>query len=142
MAEHVTATLPDAQQARELAERYHFDFVDLRSFRINPDLLQTVPLDLMMHYEFLPLEAHDHALTVAIGDPTRLEQLDELEAKLDRRLIIKVAAPGQLRELLKATEPSKRVLEEATEDFKLEVQGQTDASADALALEHLVEGRE
>jgi type II secretory ATPase GspE/PulE/Tfp pilus assembly ATPase PilB-like protein len=141
LAEPMTETLSEATQAKDLAERYHFDFVDLRSFRINPELLQTVPLDLMMHYEFLPLESHDHALTVAIGDPTRLEELDELEAKLDRRLIIKVAAPGQLRDLLKATEPSKRVLEEATEDFKLELQGQTD-NTDALALEHLVEGRE
>jgi type IV pilus assembly protein PilB len=142
LAEEDSIPVRETRQARELAERYHFDFVDLHSFRINPELLQTVPLDLMMHYEFLPLETHDHALTVAIGDPTRLEALDELEAKLDRRLIIKVTSPGQLRELLKATEPSKRVLEEATEDFKLEVQGQTDASVDALALEHLVEGRE
>ncbi|HEV2177814.1 MAG TPA: GspE/PulE family protein [Terriglobia bacterium] len=132
----------ELEGARALAKRYRFDFADLRDFHIDPELLRSIPLDLMLHYEFLPLEAHDHALTVAVGDPTNLDRLDELEMKLDRRLTIKVAAASQVRETLKRTEPSQRVLEEATETFQLDVIRESENADEGLSLESLVEDRD
>jgi len=138
-------TTPDLakemEHARELAERYHFDFVDLRDSRPDADLLRTLPLDLMVRYQFLPLEAHDHQLVVAVGDPSDLARLDELEMKLDRRLVVRVAALSQVREFLKKTEPSQRVLEQATEEFRLDVIRDEDAGEEGLSLEQLVEER-
>jgi type IV pilus assembly protein PilB len=132
----------EMEQARALAARYQFDFVDLRDSPPDPELLGTIPLELMVHYEFLPLEAHDHQMTVAVGDPTNLSRLDELETKLDRRLLIRVAAPGQVREFLKKTEPSQRVLNEATEEFRIDVIRDEDREGEGLSLEQMVEGRE
>ena len=132
----------ELEQAQQLAARYHFDFVDLRDFRPEQELLRTIPLDLMLRYEFLPLEATDHQLVVAVGDPTDLSRLDELELRLDRRLIVKVAAPAQVRDFLKKTEPSQRVLEEATEEFRLDVIRDEESAEEGLSLEHLVEGRD
>ncbi len=132
----------ELEGARKLAERYHFSFVDLRDLHLDAEILRSIPLDLMLRYEFLPLEAHDHQLTVAVGDPTDLDRLGDLEMKLDRRLIIKVAAPSQVREFIKRTEPSQRVLEEATEDFRLDVIGEEETAEEGLSLEHLVKDRE
>lgn len=133
---------PELEHARQVASRYHYEFVDLRNFALNQELLRTIPLDTMIRYEFLPLEAHENSMTVAIGDPSDLVRLDELELKLGRQLVVKVAAPSQVRDLLKATEPSKRVLEEATEDFRME-SGATGIDAEeGLSLETLVEGRD
>ena len=137
----VNPTLNNAgelEQARALAERYHFDFVDLRDAKPDRELLRTIPLDLMVRYEFLPLEAHDHQLVVAMVDPTDLSRLEELEIQLDRRVIVKVAAVSQLRAILKETEPSQRVLEEATEEFRLDVIREEAAAGEGLTLEHLV----
>jgi type IV pilus assembly protein PilB len=128
-------------QARSLAERYHFDFIDLRDTRPDRELLRTIPLDLMVRYEFLPLEAHDHQLVVAMGDPTDLTRLEELEIKLDRRVVVKVAALSQVRAILKESEPSQRVLEEATEEFRLDVIREEEAAGEGLTLEHLVTER-
>jgi type IV pilus assembly protein PilB len=133
---------PELEHARQVAARYHYEFVDLRNFALDQDLLKAIPLDTMIRYEFLPLEARENSMTVAIGDPSDLVRLDELELKLGRRLVVKVAAPSQVRDLLKATEPSKRVLEEATEDFRME-NGATALDGDeGLSLETLVEGRD
>jgi type IV pilus assembly protein PilB len=130
------------EQARRLAERYQFDFVDLRNYRPDLELLRSVPLDLMVRYEFLPLEVLDHQLVVAVGDPTDLARLDELEMRLDRRLLVRVAAVSQVREFLKKTEPSQRVLEEATEEFRLDViREEEEGAEEGLSLEHLVEER-
>ncbi len=131
----------DLDRARELAARYCFDFVDLSDFHIDRALLQSIPLDLMVKYEFFPLEGQDHSLTVAVSDPSRLQRLDELELKLDRRLSVKVAAESQLRDLLKTAEPSRRVLDEATEDFRVSRRADL-AEGEVLSLEQLVEGRD
>jgi len=141
MAETASELQAEMERAQKLAERYRFDFLDLRSQAMDSDLLRSIPLDLMLHYEFLPLEAHDHQLTVAVGDPTNLGRLDELEMKLNRRLLIKVAAASQVREFIKRTEPSQRVLEEATEEFRMDVI-EEEKGEEGLSLEHLVEDRD
>ena len=132
----------EMDSARQLADRYHFEFVDLRDIHPDTDLLRTIPLELMLHYEFLPLEARDHQLVVVLGDPTDLRKLDELETKLDRQLIVRVAAPSQVREFLKKTEPSQRVLDEATEEFRLDVIRDEESAGEGLSLDHLVEERD
>ena len=132
----------EIEQARELAGRYHFDFVDLRDCHPDADLLRSIPLDLMLNFHFLPLEAHDHQLVVAVTDPTDLARWDELEMKLDRRLVIKVAAPSQVHNVLKKTEPSQRVLDEATEEFRLDVIREEESADQGLSLEHLVKERD
>src|SRR3990172_7046032 len=138
-------TTPDLQaelqHARQLAERYQFEFVDLRDCRPDMDLLRSIPLEVMLRYEFLPLEMRDEQLVVAVSDPTDLARLDELEMKLDRRLVIRVAAATQVRDFLKKTEPSQRVLEEATEEFRLDVIRDEEGAEEVLSLEHLVEER-
>ncbi len=142
MAELTPDAVAEMEQAREVAERYQFDFVDLRETPPSSELLASIPLELMVHYEFLPLEEHDRQLTVAVADPTDLARLDELEMKLDRRLVIRVAAPGQVREFLKKTEPSQRVLDEATEEFRMDVIRDEEDAGEGLTLQQMVEGRE
>ncbi len=129
-------------QAQALAERYHFEFVDLRDYHPDQELLRSIPLDLMVRYEFLPLATADHQLVVALADPSNLARLDELEMKLGRRLIIKVAPAGQVKRVLREAEPSQRVLDEATQEFALDViHGEEDAT-EGLSLEHMVAERE
>jgi type IV pilus assembly protein PilB len=53
-----------------------------------------------------------------------------------------VAPPSQVRDFLKKTEPSQRVLDEATEEFRLDVISEEEAAGEGLSLEHLVEERD
>jgi len=137
-----TDPVAEMAEARAVAERYHFDFVDLRDCPPNAELLASISLELMVHYQFLPLEARDGQLVIAVGDPTDLARLDELETKLDRRLVIRIAVPAQVREFLKKTEPSQRVLDEATEEFRIDVIRDEEAEGQGLTLEQMVEERE
>src|SRR5213080_1254480 len=143
MAEPTTLNLDaELEQAKELAKRYQYDFVDLRDFRPDRELLRSISLESMVRYEFLPLEALDRDLVIAVADPTDLARLDELEAKLDRRLVVKVAAPSQVRDFLKKTDPSQRVLDKATEDFRVEVIHDEENGEPGLSLEEMVQDRE
>src|SRR5689334_12373278 len=142
MPETSQELLTEMEVARAAAERYQFQFVDLRETPPDAELLRSLPLDLMVHYEFLPLSSHDHKLVVAVADPTNLSRLDELEMKLDKRLVIRVAAAGQVREFLRKTEPSQRVLDEATEEFRMDVIRDEEGQGEGLTLQQMVETRE
>jgi type IV pilus assembly protein PilB len=108
-------------QARKLATRYRCGFIDLQEQRIDPDLFRTIQADLMFRYNFVPLVEHDGVLVIAVADPSIVILSDELPLLLGKKLTYKVATPRQISDLLKRTEQSQRVLEQATEAFTLQV---------------------
>jgi type IV pilus assembly protein PilB len=108
-------------QARKLATRYRCGFIDLQEQRIDPDLFRTIQADLMFRYNFVPLVEHDGVLVIAVADPSIAILSDELPLLLGKKLTYKVATPRQISDLLKRTEQSQRVLEQATEAFTLQV---------------------
>jgi type IV pilus assembly protein PilB len=111
----------EIQEARKLAARYRCEFVDLREQRINPDLIHSVPVDLMFRYNFVPMDAQNGTLDIALADPRNLNLIDELSILLGKKLRVKVATLSQISDLLKKSEQSQRVLEEVTEGFALDV---------------------
>jgi type IV pilus assembly protein PilB len=108
-------------QARRLAARYRCGFIDLQEQRIDADLFRTIPADLMFRYNFVPLVVHDGTLVIAVADPSIVILSDELPLLLGKKLTYKVATARQIGDLLKRTEQSQRVLEQATEAFTLQV---------------------
>jgi type IV pilus assembly protein PilB len=127
----------EREQARRLAERYRCPFVDLREQRIDPELFRSIPAELMFRYKFVPLESHDTTLTVAMADPSQLQLTDELSLLLGKRLQIKVATTSQIDDLLKRTEQSQRVLDQATEGFTLQVVGDDEDSEENISMDKL-----
>jgi type IV pilus assembly protein PilB len=111
----------ERDHARKLAERYRCGFIDLREQRIDPELFRAIPADLMFRYNFVPLEQHNNLLSIAVADPSQVLLSDELPLLLGKKLAIKVATARQIGDLLKRTEQSQRVLEQATEAFTLQV---------------------
>ncbi|MGB6430172.1 MAG: GspE/PulE family protein [Candidatus Acidiferrales bacterium] len=127
----------ERERARLLAERYRFPFVDLDAQRIDPELFRRIPADLMFRFNFVPLEERDRELVVAVADPGQVLHSDELPLLLGKKLVLQVATPKQISDLLKRTEQSQRVLEQATEAFTLQVvadeaEGDETISADRL----------
>jgi type IV pilus assembly protein PilB len=111
----------EREQARRLAARYRCNFIDLLEQRIDPDLFRTIPADLMFRFNFVPLVVHDGTLVIAVADPSQVMLSDELPLLLGKKLAIRVATARQISDLLKRTEQSQRVLEQATEAFTLQV---------------------
>src|SRR6202047_3933096 len=136
-----TTTAADEQlerdAARKLAERYRYAFVDLREQRIDPELFRTIPADLMFRYNFVPLETHDNVLSIAAADPGQVQMSDELPLLLGKKLSIKVATARQISDLLKRTEQSQRVLEQATEAFTLQVSKDEEESEETISGDRL-----
>jgi len=121
----------DFEKAQDIARRYRCEFVDLHNFQLHHDLFKKIPVDLMFRYNFVPLdETQDGRLAIAIADPSQLMMIDEISLLLGKRIVTKVSTLGQISEILKKTEQSKRVLEEASEGFTLDVIREDEAGGD------------
>lgn len=111
----------EANAARELAESYGLDYVDVWNFRVQSDLFRRVPFELMLRYRFVPENQQDGRMTVVMTDPTDVRRIDELEMLLGQPLEIKVGAGSAIDDLLQKSESAQRVLDEATEDFRIDL---------------------
>src|SRR2546425_2331109 len=123
--------------ARKLAERYRFAFIDLREQRIDAELFRTIPADLMFRYNFVPLEVQNNVLAIAAADPGQVQMSDELPLLLGKKLLIRVATARQIGDILKRTEQSQRVLEQATEAFTLQTSKEEDEDEETISGDRL-----
>jgi type IV pilus assembly protein PilB len=121
----------ELERAKDIARRYRCEFVDLHDFQLHHDLFKNIPVHLMFRYNFIPLEeTKDGRLAIAIADPSQLMMIDEISLLLGKRIVTKVSTLAQISEILKKTEQSKRVLEDASEGFTLDLVHEDEAGGD------------
>jgi type IV pilus assembly protein PilB len=130
----------EREQAIQIARRYHCEFVDFKTAPIDHDLFRSIPVDLMFRYSFVPLRESNGVLEIAIADPRNLSVIDELSIVLRKKLRVKVSTLSEISDLLKKTEQSQRVLEEATAGFALDLVGEEENPEETLSIERLTSG--
>ena len=128
----------DLSRAQDVARRYRCEFVDLHDFQLHHDLFSKIDPRLMFRYNFVPLEeTRDGKLAIAIADPSQLMMIDEISLLLGKRIVTKVATLAQIIEILKKTEQSKRVLEDASEGFALNVVREEEGTDESITIDKL-----
>jgi type II secretory ATPase GspE/PulE/Tfp pilus assembly ATPase PilB-like protein len=139
-----TNLLPDPEdyseevaRARALAARYRLEFIEMEEFRIDQDLFRQIPADLMLRYGFVPHRREGKSLVIVVSDPTDLPMIDELGIILRTPIKVTVGAPSAIQSILKKSESSQRVLEEATEAFELQVLKEDETGEENLTVERL-----
>src|SRR5262245_47051457 len=130
----------ELEQARRLAQRYRVEFVDMETFRIDQELFRSIPADLMLRYGFVPYrrEGPDgRLLKIVVSDPRDLPMIDELGVLLATPIKVAVGPKSAIESILKKSESSQRVLEEATESFQLQLLKEDENAEDSLTVERL-----
>lgn len=113
--------LNEEKNTRRVAEVLRLPFISLQGFRVEPDLFLSIPVDLMFRYSFIPYKEEGTALAIVAADPSDVTMLDELEVLLKRPIKVFVGLRSEIQEVLKKSESSQRVLEEVSEDFRLQI---------------------
>ena len=130
-------TAAEAQRALALAERYRLEYVDMERYCVDPGLLRSIPADLMLRYRFVPRRRTGDALEIIVSDPTDLPRIDELALLLGTPVIVTVGTPSAIESILTRSESSQRVLDEATESFRLQLLHEEEAAEESLTVERL-----
>ncbi len=131
--------LSDELIAQALAQQFGLEYVDLDTIILDAELDATLPSELPIRYNFIALKKTDDGLVIAISDPTNVAELDDLEMQLDVQLVCQVAARSKIAALLEKSQGSKQVLQEVSEDFKLQLVKETDQGEEVLSIEKLTD---
>lgn len=123
--------------AQALARQFGLEYLNLAGFVPDPDLVVLVPPTLMSRFECLVVKRTEQGLLLAIDDPTKVAGLDELEMLLDLPLEFVVTGRSQIVALQERLQGSKQVLQEVSEDFKLQLVKETDRGEEVLSIEKL-----
>jgi len=129
----------EAARARRLAEQYGFQYLDLEHFQGDHQLFREIPLDLMIRYQFLPEHRENGHIVVVVGDPTDVLKLDELELLLGSPLTVKVASPSAIRDKLQKSESTQRVLDEATEGFRMQIVSEDEDGEETVTIDSITQ---
>ena len=127
----------DLERARALADRLGLPFDPLTEFHMEADLFRAIPVEVMLRYQFLPLGEHDGALRVVMADPSNVVDVNELELALARSLELVVGPARRINELLEKSESTQRVLDEATEGFRMQLVQEAEDGEEVLSIDRI-----
>ncbi len=129
----------EESQAIALAERLGLPYVDIPAFRVDADLFRSVPVEWMLRYGFVPESRTEKALTIICADPTDVVRLDELQLLVGLPLRVKVGSRTAIADILQKSESSQRVLDEATEDFRMQLVSEDEEGEETLTIDRITQ---
>jgi type IV pilus assembly protein PilB len=127
----------EEQKARELAERLHLHFDPLHEFHVDPELFRTIPVEVMLRYQFLPQRAEGETLFVVMADPSNIVSVNEIELALARPLEVAVGPANRIADILEKSESTQRVLDEATEGFSMQLVQEAEDGGEVLSIDRI-----
>jgi general secretion pathway protein E/type IV pilus assembly protein PilB len=86
---------------RALAELNKLEFVDLATVKLEPQVLNSVPLRVIFHHRLVPLAHEEDQLKVAVCEVPRPIELGNLRLLLNQRLKLALATPSAIHAVLK-----------------------------------------
>jgi len=107
----------EEEQIKKLAARYHVPYIDLSSYSMSRELVQSFPVDFLYRSNFIPLEENKDRVKIVIADPSDIATIDAIESNLGKKVEVYAASKRAIHEALRKSETALQVLREATEGF-------------------------
>ncbi|MCG8426269.1 MAG: Flp pilus assembly complex ATPase component TadA, partial [Chromatiales bacterium] len=83
-----------------LSQQLQIPLIDLRSYKLNPEVVKTLPETLARRYRVIVIEQQPNDVLVGMADPTDLFAYDELSSKLKKRVRQAVVRESDLLDAL------------------------------------------
>ena len=114
-----------------LAQQYGMETLDLNTYKIPPEVIESVPKEVVDQYHIVPVMKHDDVLTIAIGDPTDLTTLDSVRYVLKCDVDAVVSPPEQIQNAIKLYySDTGKGINQAMEEIQEMDDGEIPVSAD------------
>jgi general secretion pathway protein E/type IV pilus assembly protein PilB len=127
-----------ANVAQAKASHFGYEFVNLSSLRLADDVIAALPRHLAKRYRAVPVSKHDHAIAVALADPSDLDTIDSLQRTVNAEIELRVATEEDIEAALNkyygAGDDVSNMLQEITEG-EVDAATLTKASDDGATVE-------
>ncbi len=125
------------ERAEQLAATLGLPFDDLGDYRVEPELFRHIPVELMLRYQFVPLHRSGDAIVIVMVDPSNMLAVDEVELALGAPVEVRVGPESRIAEILEKSESTQRVLDEATEDFRIQLVQERENGDETLSIDRI-----
>jgi type IV pilus assembly protein PilB len=127
-------------ETRKIAERYRVPYIDLSTYTVKRELVQSFPPDFLYRANFIPLEDQDSLVKIAIADPSDIGTIDAIESFLGKKVQVHAASKRAIQEALRKSETALQVLKDATEGFIVQVvEKESGEEEEVISLEKLAD---
>ncbi|MHB8483552.1 MAG: GspE/PulE family protein [Nitrospiria bacterium] len=125
------------RMAMVFSELFELDYEPLKNFRIDQRFYQSIPVELMYRYPFIPFEEKNGVLTLVISNPVHSTAFDELELILHKTLNFKIGTKQGILDTLKKSEGSTQVLKKMEDDFKPQLIQENEEGEESISIEKM-----
>ena len=114
--------------AATLGKQLNVPFITLSHYEIDPDILTSIPDDIVRKYQIVPIDKTEDTLTVALSDPSNIYLLDELRLLTMCKIVPVISFESDIKEAIShyyqfvetdADEMMKEITEEEAEILEL-----------------------
>ncbi len=127
--------IDEEQLAMIIAAQYYFSYVELDGIK-DPTLLELIPFELMVQYQFIPYERDGKNLVIVMSEPMDfIKAVDALEVLIDMPVSIVISSERKIKEILKKIETDQSVLETVSDDMRLPLVKESDKGEETLSIE-------
>lgn len=94
--------IDEPQLLSVLAEQFNTRFISLDKVRVNPQVIQMVPRELVMEHKFLPIEMRSSVMLIAVSNPLDMWPLSVLQKRMNLQDVqIVLATKADIEQSLK-----------------------------------------
>ena len=137
--------ISERQMLTALADRLQTSLIDISTYPVDEDAVNTIPVQMAQHYLMMPVAIHDGVLTVAVNDPLNLYALEDIRQTSGMNVNTLIAEAGPLKDAItyhyaaiKTRQAAANASESATTSDTREVIIDAGASADDAPIINLV----
>jgi type IV pilus assembly protein PilB len=109
-----------------------FPYVELAGYPVNLDIARSVPEHLARRKMLLPIAEHGDSVHVAMADPLDLAVVDEVRARLNRRIVPYLALEADLHEAINRTFDVRHKTQTVLSEIGETARAEPDLSVDEL----------
>lgn len=115
-----------------LAKQFGYEFVNLDTVQIPPNVAKLVPEEIVKRHKIIPIEVNNGELKVVIKDPMDLDTLDLLRFRLNMEIRCCLASPTKIENFINKSEAA----EPAKDDYRASID---QTAAELAAMGHTIE---
>lgn len=86
--------------AAALGKQLNVPFITLSHYEIDPQILESIPPDLVRKYQIVPVDKTGDTLTVALSDPSNIYLLDELRLLTNCKIVPVISFESDIQEAI------------------------------------------
>jgi len=106
------------EMAAALGKQLNVPFITLSHYEIDPQILASIPTEIVRRYQIVPVDRTGDTLTVALSDPSNIFLLDELKILTKCNIIPVISFESDIREAIsRYYSADESALDEALKDI-------------------------